>query len=61
MLDATAETARWMKVTEAIVAKLQRQSVAEAVADLRFDPLELARVAIRATDADVVPFRKPSK
>ncbi|MCS4110215.1 hypothetical protein [Bradyrhizobium elkanii] len=50
-----------MKVTEAIVAKLQRQSVAEAVADLRFDPLELARVAIRATDADVVPFRKPSK
>jgi hypothetical protein len=59
MADTTAEMARLMKVTEAIVAELRRQGVAEAVADLDFDPLELGRVVIRAADGDVVPFRKP--
>ncbi|MGY4167478.1 hypothetical protein [Bradyrhizobium sp. USDA 4529] len=59
MTDTTAQTARLMKVTEAIVAELNRQGVAEAVADLGFDPLEMARVAIRAADGDVVPFRRP--
>ncbi|MGY4224297.1 sulfur carrier protein ThiS [Bradyrhizobium sp. USDA 4503] len=58
MADLTAETARLMKVTEAIVAELDRQGVAEAVADLGFDPLELARVVIRAADGDVVPGSK---
>ncbi|UGY12256.1 hypothetical protein HAP48_0026405 [Bradyrhizobium septentrionale] len=61
MIDTTAEVARLMKVTEAIVAELQRQGVAKAIANLRFDPLELARVAIRAADGNVVQFRKPPK
>lgn len=54
-----AETARLMKVTEAIVRELDRQGVADALVKLRFDALELARMAIRAADGDVVPFRKP--
>jgi hypothetical protein len=44
-------------VAETIVAELQRQGVAEAVADLAFDPLELGRVAIQAADGAVRPFR----
>ncbi|WP_396604868.1 hypothetical protein ACFLEY_22380 [Bradyrhizobium sp. YCK136] len=56
MTDSAAETARLMKVTEAIVAELQRQGVAEAVADLGFDPTPMARAVIRAADGDVVPF-----
>lgn len=59
MTDATAVTARLMKVTEASVYELARQGVAEAVADLGFDVTELARAVIRAADGDVVPFRKP--
>jgi len=59
-MDMTeAETARLMKVTEAIVRELDRQGVADALVKLRFDALELARVAIRAADGNVVPFRKP--
>ncbi len=50
------ELARLMKVTEAIVAELERQRVADAVADLGFDPMEMARAVIRAADGDVVPF-----
>lgn len=53
------ETARLMKVTEAIVRELDRQGVADMLVKLRFDALEIARVAIRAADGDVVPFRKP--
>jgi hypothetical protein len=45
-----------MKVTEAIVAELQRRGVAEALADLGFDPAPLARVAIRAADGEVIAF-----
>ncbi|WP_316399347.1 hypothetical protein [Bradyrhizobium sp. 33ap4] len=58
MADLTAETARLMKVTEAIVTGLARQGAAEAVVDLDFNPLELARVVIRAADGDVVPGSK---
>ncbi|BAR61937.1 hypothetical protein NK6_8790 [Bradyrhizobium diazoefficiens] len=58
MTDSAAETARLMKVTEAIVAELQRQGVAEAVADLGFDPTPMARAVIRAADGDVVPFHQ---
>ncbi|MCP1750321.1 hypothetical protein [Bradyrhizobium elkanii] len=58
MADRNAETARLMKVTEAIVAELAHQGAAEDVADLGFNPLELARVVIRAADGYVVPFRK---
>ena len=59
MTDTTAETARLMKVTEAIVAELDRQGIVEALANLGFDPLELARVVLRAADGDVIPFRRP--
>lgn len=59
MADTTAGTARLMKVTEAIVAELQRQGLAEAVADLGFDPLEMARAVIHAADGDVIPFHGP--
>ncbi|WP_342723467.1 hypothetical protein AAFG07_30555 [Bradyrhizobium sp. B097] len=55
----TAETARLMKVAEAIVRELDRQGVADAVAELGFDVMEMARVVIRAADGDVIPFRKP--
>jgi hypothetical protein len=54
--DSIAEMARIMKVTEALVAELQRQGVAEALADLGFDPVPLVRAVIRAADGDVVVF-----
>ncbi|WP_156436552.1 hypothetical protein [Bradyrhizobium pachyrhizi] len=54
-----AETARLMKVTEAIVREFDRQGVADTLVKLGFDALEMARVAIRAADGDVVPFRRP--
>jgi hypothetical protein len=56
MTDETAETARLMKVIEAIVAELDRQGVAEAVADLGFDPAAMAEAVIKAADGDVVQF-----
>lgn len=59
MIGATAETARLMKVVEAIAHELERQGVAEALADLGFNPMEVARVAVRAADGDVIPFRRP--
>ncbi|WP_407122673.1 hypothetical protein [Bradyrhizobium sp. STM 3561] len=48
-----------MKVAEAIVAELERQGVAEAVANLGFDPMRMAKEVIRAADGDVVPFPGP--
>ncbi|PAY09550.1 hypothetical protein CK489_02800 [Bradyrhizobium sp. UFLA03-84] len=59
MNDPTAEAARLMKVAEAIVYEMDRQGVADAVADLGFNVMELAKVAIRAAEGDVIPFRKP--
>lgn len=56
MTDSTADTARLMKVTEAIVQELDRQGVAEAVAELGFDPMQLARVVVRAADGEVIPL-----
>ncbi len=53
-----AETARLMKVTEALVRELDRQGIADTLVKLRFDALELPRVAIRAADGDVVPLRR---
>ncbi|MCP1913835.1 hypothetical protein J2R96_006315 [Bradyrhizobium elkanii] len=54
-----AEAARLMKVTEAIVRELDRQGVSDTLVKLKFDALEMARVAIRAADGVVVPFRRP--
>lgn len=59
MSDPTAETARLMKVAEAIVHEMDRQGIAEMVAERGFDVMELARVAVRAADGDVIPFRRP--
>jgi hypothetical protein len=60
MTDETAKVARLMKVTEAVVAELQRQGVAEDLANQGFDVLALATVVIKAADGDVVPIlRRP--
>jgi hypothetical protein len=56
MSETAAEMARLMKVTEAIVAELERQGLAEAVSNLGFEPMPMARAVIRAADGDVVPF-----
>lgn len=56
MAETAAELARLMKVTEAIVAELERQGVTEALMDLGFDPMPLAKAVIRAADGDIVPF-----
>jgi len=56
MSETAAELARLMKVTEAIVAELERQGVAEVVSNLGFDPMAMAKAVIRAADGDVVPF-----
>jgi hypothetical protein len=50
MTDEIVRVARLMKVTEALVAELDRQGVAEALADLRFDPIEMAKIVIKAAD-----------
>jgi hypothetical protein len=42
MTDEIANTARLMKVAEAVVDELDRQGVAEALASLGFDPMEMA-------------------
>jgi sulfur carrier protein ThiS len=57
--DKAAEVSRLMKVTEAVVAELERQGVAEALANLGFDPIEMAQTVIKAADGDVVPFVRP--
>jgi hypothetical protein len=56
MSDVTSEAARLMKVTEAVVLKLNRQGVAGILAELDFDPTAMARAVIRAADGDVIPF-----
>ncbi|MBR0797966.1 hypothetical protein JQ615_21485 [Bradyrhizobium jicamae] len=59
MPDDIAATARLMKVAEAIVREMDRQGVAEAVAELGFNIMDLARVVVRAADGEVIPFRRP--
>jgi hypothetical protein len=56
MTDEAANVARQMKVAEAAVAEFDRQGVAEVLAELRFDPMTLAREVIKAADGDVVKF-----
>ena len=58
MNDRAAETARLVKVAEAIGNELERQGVADALADLGFNVMDLAKAVIRAADGDVVPFRR---
>jgi hypothetical protein len=54
MIDETAKAARLMKVVEVMVAELERQGVAEALVDLGFDPMPLAKAVIKAADGDVI-------
>jgi hypothetical protein len=56
--ETTAQVARLVKVMEALVEELHRQGVLETVADLGFEPMALARVAIKAADGDVVPLKR---
>jgi hypothetical protein len=51
-----AETARLMKVTEAIVREAERQGVLDVLADRGFDPTRMARAVLRAADGDVIAF-----
>jgi len=59
MTDETAQTARLWKVAEAVVDELDRQGVADVLANLGFDPMEMAKVVIKAADGDVVPMKRP--
>jgi hypothetical protein len=55
MTDETARVARLMKVIDDMTKELDRQGVAEALADLGFDPVALAQVVIKAADGgDVI-------
>jgi hypothetical protein len=56
MRDDTAKAARLMKVMDEMIKELQRQGVAEALANLGFNPRALAEVVIKAADGDVVAF-----
>ena len=56
MTHETAKAARFMKVVEAVVAELDRQGVAEILAELAFDPIPLAEVVIKAADGHVIEF-----
>jgi hypothetical protein len=58
MTDQTAEAARLMKVTEAVVEELARQGVLEVMADEGFDPVEMARTVIHAAEGDGVPLKR---
>jgi hypothetical protein len=55
--DETARVARLMNVCDAIIDELQRQGVADLVADHGFKVTEMAEAVIKAADGDVVPFR----
>jgi hypothetical protein len=54
MTDDIATTAHMMKFAEAAVEEFERQGVAEALSNLHFDPMKLARAVIKAADGDVI-------
>jgi hypothetical protein len=56
MTNETAKTARLIKVMDEIIKELERQGVAEVLANLGFNPRAMVEVVIRAADGDVVPF-----
>jgi hypothetical protein len=56
MSDETAKIARLMRATDAVMEELDRQGVAEVMANLRFDPTRMAQAVIRAADGDVIRF-----
>ena len=56
MSDETAKMARLMRVTDAVIAELDRQGVAEVLANLGFDRTRMAQAVIRPADGDVIQF-----
>jgi hypothetical protein len=59
MTDETARVARLMRVIDDVTKELDRQGIAEAMAELGFDPVALAEVVIKAADGDVIQFPGP--
>jgi hypothetical protein len=59
MTDETARVARLMRVIDDMTKELDRQGIAEAMAELGFDPVALAEVVIKAADGDVIQFPGP--
>jgi hypothetical protein len=58
MPDETARIARLMNVCDAIIEELQRQGVADLVAERGFKVTEMAEAVIKAADGYVVPLRR---
>ena len=56
MSDMTARMARLMRVTDAVIAELDRHGVAEVMANHGFDPIQMAQAVVRAADGDVIQF-----
>jgi hypothetical protein len=56
MTDETAKVARLMRVIGEMTKELDRQGLAEAMANLGFDPVALAEVVIKAADGAVIQF-----
>ena len=52
MSDETAKMARLMRATDAVIEELDRQGATEVMANLGFDPRQMAKAA----DGDVIPF-----
>jgi hypothetical protein len=48
-----AETARVMKVTEAVIAEMHRQGLGNACSEYGFDAVAMANACIEAAEADV--------
>jgi hypothetical protein len=61
MSDETAKMARLMRATDAVIEELDRQGVTEVMANLGFDPMQMAKAGGRAADGDVIPFPSQSK
>jgi hypothetical protein len=59
MTDETARVARLMRVIDDMTKELDRQGIAEAMAELGFDSVALAEVVIKAADGDVIQFPGP--
>ena len=51
MSDEKAKSASLVKVIDAVLLELNRQGLAEAVAELGFDPTEMARASSRRRTA----------
>jgi hypothetical protein len=59
MIEKNAEMARLLMAAEAVVEKLDGQSLLEAVINLGFDPDQMAMAVIKAADR-VVPAKRSS-